>query len=66
MAEKNIKNQDYLLGKVEGYSANGKYMYARKFPSGEKISIAGHSSVKSDFIAYLANNEDSRHAPKAL
>lgn len=64
MADKNIKNQDYLLVKVEGYSANGKYMYARKFPSGEKISIAGHSSVKNDFIAYLANSEDNRHAPK--
>ncbi|MEJ6534050.1 hypothetical protein [Pseudoalteromonas lipolytica] len=64
MADKNTKNQDYLLVKVEGYSANGKYMYARKFPSGEKISITGHSSVKSDFIGYLANTEDNRHAPK--
>ena len=64
MANKKLKELDYLLVKVEGFSANGKYMYARKFPSGEKISVAAHSRVKKDFIGYLADSEDSRHAPE--
>lgn len=64
MANKKLKELDYLLVKVEGFSANGKYMYARKFPGGEKISVAAHSRVKKDFIGYLADSEDSRHAPE--
>lgn len=55
---------DHLLVKVEGYSANRKYMYARRFPDGEKITVAVKKNVKIDFIDYLGNEADKRHAPK--
>lgn len=58
------QSKDYLLVKVEGYSANKKYMYARRFPDGEKLTVAVKKNVKTDFIGYLGNENDKRHAPK--
>ena len=45
------KSRDYMMVKVEGYNANNKYMYARTFPQGEKITIAVQKNVKTDFCA---------------
>ena len=59
----NNKTIDYALVKVEGYSANRKYMYARMYPDGNKISVAVHKSIKTDFLNYLGDKNDNRHAP---
>tara|TARA_B100000446_G_scaffold15921_1_gene13529 strand:- start:64476 stop:78212 length:13737 start_codon:yes stop_codon:yes gene_type:complete len=58
------KSRDYMMVKVEGYNANNKYMYARTFPQGEKITIAVQKNVKTDFIGYLSDKQDKRFAPK--
>lgn len=60
----NKKSVPYLLVKVQGYSANKKYMFAKTFPDGDEISIAVKNNIKTDFISYLANDQDKRHAPK--